>query len=134
MGLDQYAYTAPKELVGDQQVDIEGLSKNGCPAKGVNKDFFYWRKFNALQGWMKELYHQKGGTDESFNCATVRVDQEDLDQLEEDIQNERLVPVEGFFFGSSEIFPEDIESLKDFIQKARQAIEADQVVIYDSWW
>ena len=134
MGLDQWAYTAPKELVGDQQVDIKGLYEDDHRVEGVNGDFYYWRKFNALQGWMEKLYYQKGGTKESFNCATVRVDQKDLDQLEEDTQNERLVPVEGFFFGSFEIFPEDIESLKDFIQKARQEIEAYQVVIYDSWW
>lgn len=134
MGLDQYAYTAPKELVGDQQVDIKGLFQDGAEVGEVDTGFYYWRKFNALQGWMERLYYEKGGTDESFNCSTVRVDKEDLDRLEDDMLNNRLKPVQGFFFGDFKIFPEDIEELKDFIKKARQAIEDDSVVIYDSWW
>jgi hypothetical protein len=100
-----------------------------------NPDFYYWRKFNALHAWMGELYTRKGGTDPNFNCNTIRLTLDDLSQLVEDAVESRLKPTAGFFWGNTdEIYPEDLETIGDFVRKARAAIERGDAVIYDSWW
>lgn len=98
----------------------------------VDTDFAYWRKFNALHGWMEDLYREKGGTSESFNCNTLRLSEADIDRLEAEIDD--LKPRSGFFWGSDEIYPEDLEDLKTFIAKARAALAEGKAVFYDSWW
>jgi hypothetical protein len=136
MGLDMYAYTAPAELVGDQQVDLgEKLFENGKAREGVDTDFAYWRKFNHLHGWMEKLYREKGGTQESFNCATVRLTLEDLAVLHSMASMKALTPTEGFFFGGNEPFNDDDQhAVLDFVMKARMAIDEGKAVVYDSWW
>lgn len=136
MGLDMYAYTVPASVIGDQQVDLNDLLKDeaGETRKDVNTDFAYWRKFNHLHGWMHNLYNSKGGSQESFNCTTVRLMPEDIDRLESDMNNHLLQPTAGFFFGDEELYPEDIEGLQQFIQKSREAFKDDLAVLYDSWW
>ena len=136
MGLDMYAYTAPAELVGDQQVDLgDKLFDNGHPVEGVDTDFAYWRKFNHLHGWMEQLYRKKGGTMPSFNCTTVRLMPEDLDVLESLAKAKALTPTAGFFFGGDELFDEDDQaSVLEFVGKARAAIGEGKACVYDSWW
>ena len=126
MGLDMYAYTVDATTVGDATVDVT-LCESAVQIS-------YWRKFNALHGWMEDLYRLKGGTKEDFNCTTVRLTANDLDRLEMDTGNNKLVPRNGFFFGSQEIYPEDIESVADFVKLSRQAIAEGKAVFYDSWW
>ena len=75
MGLDQYA-TARK---GDAITDDEGDTYYEDSI-----ELAYWRKHPNLQGWMENLYHEKGG-DESFNCVDLELDLEDLDALEESL-------------------------------------------------
>jgi hypothetical protein len=136
MGLDMYAYTAPAELVGDQQVDInDALFDEGKAREGVDSNFAYWRKFNHLHGWMERLYREKGGTRESFNCTTVRLMPEDLDALHAAASDKSLTPTAGFFFGGDEAFDDDDQfTVLDFVQKARMAIEEGKAVVYDCWW
>lgn len=101
----------------------------------LDTDFWYWRKFNHLHGWMRRLYQAKGGTNEDFNCSSVRLTLEDLDRLKKDIQDNKLVPEEGFFFGGSEIYPEDIERTLEFIEKSSEVLKTDTYAIfYTSWW
>ena len=126
MGLDMYAFTVNADSVGDSVVDVA----LGDDAMQIS----YWRKFNALHGWMEDLYRQKRGLRHDFNCTTVRLDLSDLDRLEMDTGNNKLVPRNGFFFGSQEIYPEDIESVTDFVKVAREAIADGKAVFYDSWW
>ena len=126
MGLDMYAFTVNADSVGDSVVDVA----LGDDAMQIS----YWRKFNALHGWMEDLYRQKRGLRHDFNCTTVRLDLSDLDRLEMDTGNNKLVPVNGFFFGAQEIYPEDIESVTDFVKVAREAIADGKAVFYDSWW
>jgi hypothetical protein len=83
---------------------------------------------------MENLYRLKGGTAVSFNCNTIRLDAKDLDRLEMDTGNNKLVPVNGFFFGEQTIYPEDLESVATFIAKAREALADGKAVYYDSWW
>lgn len=110
---------------------------NVMKADGVlDTDFAYWRKFNILHGWMERLYRKKGGTRESFNCTTVRLDPEDLDQLERDCaRGENLTPTAGFFFGDDAPFDiDDRLEIQAFIERAGEAQDAGLVVLYSSWW
>ena len=126
MGLDMYAFAVKADSVGDATVDV---------ALGDGADqISYWRKFNALHGWMEDLYRLKGGAKDSFNCTTLRLDLKDLERLEMDVGANKLVPRNGFFFGSQEIYPEDLESVADFVKMSRQCIAEGKAVFYDSWW
>ena len=127
MGLDMYAFIVDADKVGDATVDV-ALDANTAT------EICYWRKFNALHGWMEDLYRQKRGLRHDFNCTTVRLTANDLDRLEMDTGNNKLVPVNGFFFGAQEIDSEDLESVSDFIKVARQALANGKAVFYDSWW
>lgn len=132
MGLDMYGYTMRAEFVGDRQTDVNVREEEQEQA-GLTH-FAYWRKFNHLHGWMEKLYREKGGSKESFNCCTVRLELEDLARLEADLDGGKLEYTPGFFFGGEEIYPEDITDTKVFIENARTAIAAGLAVFYDSWW
>ena len=128
MGLDMYAYSFPTEAV-EATSDTDLKVKDGTqPAQE-----WYWRKFNHLHGWMKDLYHTKGGTEE-FNCVPMRLTKADIDALELAIVRKRLAPRHGFFWGSETLYPEDEDSAKDFVRAAKQHLEAGRTIIYDSWW
>lgn len=126
MGLDMYAFTVDADSVSDAVTDV-ALGDNAV-------QLYYWRKFNALHGWMEDLYRLKKGLRVDFNCTTVRLTSKDLDRLEMDTGNNKLVPVNGFFFGDQTIYPEDLESVAAFIAKAREALADGKAVFYDSWW
>lgn len=131
MGLDMYVHSTDVDnLVNpDQQADLELHNSE------ESGEFHYWRKFNALHGWMEDLYRRKGGIDPEFNCNSVRLDLEDIHQLERDMLNDKLTPVQGFFFGHQKIYPEDIESLKVFLKEAQIELEdGTKVLYYTSWW
>jgi hypothetical protein len=127
MGLDMYAFTVSEKDARDNVVDFRNDEIE-------SEEIFYWRKFNALHGWMEDLYRMKGGTKKSFNCTTVRLTLQDLERLEMDTGNNKLVPINGFFFGEQTIYPEDLKSVASFVAKSRQAISEGKAVYYDSWW
>lgn len=126
MGLDMYAYSVPKH---NENTDLS-ISDN------VEKeDIAYWRKFNALHGWMHNLANSKGlETGRDFNCIPLRITKNDLMNLTVDLLHNRLEPTVGFFFGRQEIYPEHVEATFTFIGKAFTALNAGQEVYYDSWW
>ena len=113
MGLDQYARTQN--------------------AKGESTDIAYWRKHPNLQGFMEELYHERGGTEE-FNCVDLELTIEDIERLEKCIEKDILPHTKGFFFGESSRDSDDIEYDISFCEVARQEIEAGKTVVYSSWW
>lgn len=123
MGLDMYAWSVDANKVIND-FEFEGGNHHGI---------FYWRKFNALHGWMESLYRHRGGEKE-FNCVPLRLYEENLKALLEDATNHKLVPVDGFFFGEQDIHPAHLEGLKDFVAKALAEIYAGRAVYYDSWW
>ena len=153
MGLDMYAYSIKADLVeglGDVDVAVyqaaakpymktdSQLTKSEATALAVedgvlNPDLAYWRKFNHLHGWMERLYQAKGGSQE-FICTTVRIEQNDLKDLKQDLLEGRLTPTSGFFFGNETLHPEDTDSLLDFINRANQSIEDGYAVFYASSW
>ena len=123
MGLDQYA-TARR---GEAKTDDEGFTYYEDSI-----ELAYWRKHPNLQGWMEELYHEKGG-DEDFNCVDLELDEEDLDSLEKSLDDSDLPETSGFFFGSNS---DDhyAEADREFIVQARAAIKQGYTVVYSSWW
>ena len=123
MGLDQYANARR----GEAKTDDEGYTYYED-----SMELAYWRKHPNLQGWMQDLYYEKGG-EEEFNCVDLELTLEDLDALEESLDEEALPETAGFFFGtdSSDYYA---EADREFIVQARAAIKQGYTVIYSSWW
>lgn len=129
MGLDMYAISVAKGAVlENKSVDV---SLKGS-LDSVER-IAYWRKFNHLHGWMRSLYLSKGGKNEEFNCDTVEITEADLAKLEEAL-GAGLPHTPGFFFGGEEVYPEDIEDTKAFIENARECLKNGQRVFYYAWW
>lgn len=120
MGLDAYAYTTTFEP--DCGVDFN-LPKNVEPEL-----FFQWRKHWEMQLIMSEIYFDKNGQDDTFNCAKVVLDLYDLNYIEDRIK--------GFRYGGE--FPENRERERErdfmFIKLAREKIAQGLTVFYDSWY
>lgn len=121
MGLDMYAYTTKESI---PLVDFK------MPEDGER--LFYWRKHPNLHGWMQALYDLNGGTDDAFNCATVRLDLQHIDALERFVHAGALPRTTGFFFGESQ--PEHRDDDIAFIEAARKAIADGYAVFYYAWW
>lgn len=80
-----------------------------------------WRKHPNLHGWMESLYRKKGGAGRDFNCDTVPLTLEDLEQLESDVLNDALPCTDGFFFGITDGTEKEEDLM--FIESARSAIK-----------
>jgi hypothetical protein len=119
MGLDQYAYVKSKE--GKEEIA-------------------YWRKHNALHGWMENLWEERGCPRQrkdypSFNCIPLQLSAKHLDRLEQDILDDKLPETQGFFFGADSRDDDHYkQKTLQFIATARQAIKEGKKVFYDSWW
>ena len=120
MGLDQYGISRATEKY------LEGDDRELCT----------WRKHNRLQGWMENLWFEKGG-EGTFNCEDVRLSLEDINRLEKDIMDKKLPVTGGFFFGNDSYVEYEKWYLEDdmkFIKNAKEALDEGRVVIYSSWW
>ena len=130
MGLDMYAYRVKKEHVVN---DFE-FNSDQDPAY----DIAYWRKFNALHGWMERLWEEKGrpgaeSDTEMFNGIELELDWTDIENLEEDIREDNLPGTTGFFFGddSDDYYREqDLE----FVKQAKADLFLGLKVYYNSSW
>lgn len=132
MGLDMYAFAVKESLLPEDVRSAEVDVKLGDDIKA--EEIAYWRKHHDLHGWMQELYNRKGGSSPDFNCNTVRLNLDDLDDLEKSVRSHMLPETTGFFFGSN---PPDEESMLNdlkFIEEARERINDGYAVFYDSWW
>lgn len=117
MGLDQYA-----------------LARN--PETEEVTEIYYWRKHNALHGWMEQRFRNKNPEFEGdFNRVPFELSKEDLNELEEAVTKQTLPETVGFFFGGDTRYDEGYrkDDLK-FIKLARDAIAEGMQVAYDSWW
>ena len=139
MGLDQYAFARkgePIEATEDYTYeDFDGnrhVKQRTYVSYEEEHEVAYWRKHPNLQGWMENLWREKGGEGE-FNCVDVELTAADLEKLEQDIDYGDLSETEGFFFGN----PSDDrykEGDLEFIREARAAIKQGYTVVYSSWW
>jgi hypothetical protein len=136
VGLDMYAYVAAK--AGQQDEFYEGAEWDEDSGKMVNsavnkpRELAYWRKHPNLHGWMERLWRERGGEGD-FNGDELELTAEDLDNLEYDVQNNRLPPTSGFFFGEGAddyYKPSDLK----FIQEARAEMFLGLKVFYNSSW
>ena len=134
MGLDQYAYAENKD--GEQEALTD------------------WRKHNRLQGWMEDLWNEKGRPNAEtennpmgdFNCVPVELDLDDIDRLEADLDDFNLPETGGFFFGSDSYMWESEDGSKSsanyyyketdyqFVSDARHALKEGKKVFYSCWW
>ena len=139
MGLDQTAIARrgePRKVKSEYTyTDLDGTEHKGVEEYlewDDSIELATWRKHPNLQGWMQELYYEKGGEGE-FNCVDVELTFEDLDALEATLDEEELPETVGFFFGSN---ADDhyAEADREFIVQARAAIKQGYKVIYSSWW
>ena len=121
MGLDMYAFATKEKPATQVDFKVEEV-----------RELHYWRKHPNLHGWMRDLYYDKGGAAESFNCVPVVLTADDLDRLEAAIRARSLPDTKGFFFGESD--GSEMQDDLAFIAKAREAIAAGLTVYYDSWW
>ena len=139
MGLDQYAYARPpRKRNGDDDEQI-------CD----------WRKHNRLQGWMQQLWEDKGCPNAQtegnemgdFNCVELQLTAQDIDNLEYAIENFELPEANGFFWGSDsyfwndendEPFPENEYWYKkhdlNFVEQARKMLDKKWRVYYSCWY
>ena len=126
MGLDQFAFKTKAKL--ESQVDFQSQL-------GGDEELLHdWRKHPNLHGWMEELYREKGGTGEAFNCDPLQLTQEDIDRLAKDILDGALPSTDGFFFGESFGDTDEENDDLEFCKKASEAIKEGYSVYYDSWW
>ena len=139
MGLDQYAYATPSIDTGERE------------------ELACWRKHNRLQGWMEQLWEDKGrpnfnpttkdGGMGHFNCIPGELTLSDIEQLEAHVTNKALPETGGFFFGDDSFNWTDDEGNEfangdyyykevdlEFIGLARKALQEGKKVFYDSWW
>ena len=131
-----YAYVAAR--AGQQDEFYEGAEWDEDSGNMVNpavnkpRELAYWRKHPNLHGWMERLWRERGG-DGDFNGDELELTAEDLDNLEYDVQNNRLPPTSGFFFGegADDYYKQD--DLK-FIQEARAEMFLGLKVFYNSSW
>ena len=139
MGLDQYAVARkgePRTVKSEYTyTDQDGVEKEGFEEYLEWDDTIQlaeWRKHPNLQGWMQELYYEKGGEGE-FNCVDLELTLNDLNALEATLDEEALPETAGFFFGGN---ADDYyaEADREFIVQARAAIKQGYKVVYSSWW
>lgn len=90
----------------------------------IEKEVGYWRKFNALHGYIVNEF--AGGLD---NCEQIYLSKEDLQKILDTLIDtyetkdaSKLPPTEGFFFGSTDVdeyywddVKESIEAFKTYV-------------------
>ena len=139
MGLDQTAIARkgePRTVKSEYTyTDLDGTEHEGVEEYLEWDDTIElatWRKHPNLQGWMQELYYEKGGEGE-FNCVDVELTLGDLEALEQSLDESALPETVGFFFGQNS---DDhyAEQDREFIREARAAIKQGYTVVYNSWW
>ena len=130
MGLDQYAHKVKRTYAPTTKTSTVRST-----------EFFYWRKHNALHGWMENLYNGKKLEDginidsDDFNGVAVKLEEKDLDKLEQDVMTFNLPQTAGFFFGADSVGDEDQKAQTlEFLKKARKALAEGYEVEYNSWW
>lgn len=160
MGLDQYVEICAKKPIGEvdfahpderaedtfkifekpeDKSEYKMDPQLGIPMRSFDMSSFkmpeyfaQWRKHPDLEGWMKLLYHSKGGTDKDFDHNNVELTLDDIIRLKIDVENDALPKTKGFFFGEST--EEDKPQTLDFCERAILALESGKYLFYHSSW
>ena len=148
MGLDQYAYAAAQ--AGDNAKWWDGAELDPDtrqykhPTLTKPREIAYWRKHPNLQGWMEQLWIEKGQPDfvsgpheddcrDGFNGVELELTWEDIERLEQAILNKQLPYTQGFFFGNPSDDEYREQDLK-FCRDARADLFLGLKVFYNSSW
>jgi len=124
-----------------------GLDQYGLRKKGTEnaEQIAYWRKHNALHGWMENLWiakgrpfvgtKQKGNEKSNFNSIPIELTEDDLIQLGIDTKNYHLPKTKGFFFGTdSSEDPNRLKEVLDFVEAGLESIREGYEIAYYAWW
>ena len=132
MGLDMYAFSVP----ADQPINVPSTDPDyEFDRNPEAEEIKYWRKNNALHGWMARLAEDRLGlSDWDFNCEPLQLTEGDLKNLAADIKAGKLKPTEGFFFGSLVYSKEAKKEDLEFVETALGLIESGKDIYYWSWW
>ncbi len=90
MGLDMYL-NGRKNLWDRKRVE------DGFTVNSVEIELGYWRKHPNLHGFIVKTF--ANGKDE---CQVIELDEDKLKQLIAAVEQDRLIPTTGFFFGASD--------------------------------
>jgi len=119
MGLDMYAYVAPRENTNWDDSSRQELA--------------YWRKHPHLHRWMERLAEQKGLEYDTFNGVELELTWADIEQLQQAVSQGQLPPAQGFFWGNdADDYYRDADL--EFVQKARAELFMGLKVFYNSSW
>lgn len=117
MGLDQWASTRDK--------------------KGNVEEIAYWRKHNALDGWMQNLWEaiRDDEDDYELNGQEVPIDADDIEMLEMVVNKDMLPETHGFFYGGDSRYDEEQKKTTlEFIAEAKKALKKGKQVFYQNSW
>lgn len=131
MGLDMYFMVVEADRVADRSSDINFEIED----KFNRPELHYFRKHNQLNGWLQELYVEKGGDYNEFNCSVMIMTISDFRRLRRDVRLNNLKPASGFFWGNCVI---DRDVKNEYYQLCRKAINRirnhNEVVYYTPNW
>jgi len=132
MGLDMYAFSVP----ADTSVLVPSTDPDYAFERNPNaEEIRYWRKNNALHGWMACLAEDRLGLSAGeFNCKHLKLDADDLLRLIADIEADKLKPTQGFFFGAQSYSEEEKKEDAAWAKEALRLIEGGFDIYYYSWW
>jgi len=145
MGLDMYLKKRVYVGANFEHNEVKGkieLESRGKPVKinfknvtSIIEEVAYWRKANAIHNWFVQNVQ-----DDVDNCAEYYVSFEQLVELRETCINaletknaDLLEPVEGFFFGSTEIDDYYWNNIKYTIE-ALSYLNENASYFYSSSW
>lgn len=132
MGLDMYAFSVPaNEPIRVASTDPDYEFERNPKAEEI----MYWRKNNALHGWMEILAEERLGISAGdFNCEYLKLEVEDLLRLIADIEGDKLKPTQGFFFGAQSYSKDEQAEDIGWAKEALRLIESGLDIYYSSWW
>ena len=118
MGLDMYL-TGEKFTLSDWDNPENIEMVDGFRLKNRELDLGSWRKHPDLHGFIVQTF--AGGQD---TCQRIQLTIPNLEEIISAIQDDKLPPTEGFFFGKSE---NDAEQKKETIETLTKAIQWAQI-------
>jgi len=132
MGLDMYAFSIP----ANEPIRVASTDPDYEFERNPNsQETMYWRKNNALHGWMEILAEERLGISAGeFNCEYLKLEAEDLLRLIADIEGDKLKPNQGFFFGAQSYSEEEKAEDIGWAREALKLIESGLDIYYSSWW
>ena len=132
MGLDMYAFSVP----AGEPIRVPSTDPDYKFERNPNaQEAMYWRKNNALHGWMEVLAEERLGISAGeFNCEYLKLEAEDLLRLIADLEGDKLKPTQGFFFGDQSYSEEEKAEDIGWAKEALKMIESGLDIYYYSWW